>query len=102
MDIQDLNEKLQEAAIKERILPKGQSLTGVVVSNKAKKTVTVMRDVFIKLPKYKRYMRKRSKIHAHVPGDILLELGDVVEISQSRKISKTKAWIVTKILKRGS
>ena len=102
MDIQELNAKLQEAAINEKILPRGQSLVGIVVSNKAKKTVTVMRDVVIKLPKYKRYMKKRSKIHAHVPGDILIEIGDLVEISQCRKISKTKAWIVTKILKRGS
>ncbi|MFN3910194.1 MAG: 30S ribosomal protein S17 [Candidatus Anstonellaceae archaeon] len=80
---------------------RGLITSGVVVSAKAKKTVIVQRDLVSYIPKYQRYARKISKIAAHNPEHINAQEGDVVEIAECRKISKTKAWIVTKILKKG-
>jgi small subunit ribosomal protein S17 len=80
---------------------RGLILVGVVVSDKAKKTVIVQRDLVSYIPKYKRYARKISKIAAHNPPELNAQVGDIVEIAECRKISKTKAWIVTKIIKKG-
>jgi small subunit ribosomal protein S17 len=81
---------------------RGLILRGIVVSDKAKKTVIVQRNLVAYIPKYQRYARKISKIAAHNPPEINAQLGDEVEIAECRKISKTKAWIVTKIIKKGS
>ncbi|NPA22399.1 MAG: 30S ribosomal protein S17 [Candidatus Micrarchaeota archaeon] len=99
--LEELNKKLQERIKEEKILPRGISVRGKVVSTKAKNTVTIERTFIVRIPKYKRYMRKRSKIHAHVPDGISLRVGDEVIAQQTRKISKTKAWVVTKVVKRG-
>ncbi|MFH0927482.1 MAG: 30S ribosomal protein S17, partial [Candidatus Micrarchaeota archaeon] len=85
-----------------KISTRGFTVQGVVVSDKRKKTVTVQRDLVSYVPKYRRYARKISKIAAHNPDEIGAKLGDLVEIAECRKISKTKAWIVTKIVKKGA
>ncbi len=74
---------------------------GVVVSARAKRTVIVQRDMVSYIAKYRRYARKISKIAAHNPDEIGAQVGDVVEIAECRRISKTKAWIVTKIVVKG-
>lgn len=74
---------------------------GVVVSDRAKRTVIVQMDMLSFIHKYRRYARKISKIAAHNPDEIGARLGDVVQIAESRRISKTKAWVVTKVLHRG-
>ncbi|MFA5108426.1 MAG: 30S ribosomal protein S17 [Candidatus Micrarchaeia archaeon] len=80
---------------------RGFIVRGVVVSDRAKRTCTVQRDLVTYVPKYKRYARKISKIAAHNPDEIGARVGDVVEIAECRRISKTKAWIVTSIVQRG-
>lgn len=80
---------------------RGHITSGVVVSDRAKRTVIVQRDIETYIPRYKRYARSISKTPAHNPEELGARMGDVVEIAECRKISKTKAWIVTKILHRG-
>ncbi len=80
---------------------RGHITSGVVVSDRAKRTVIVQRDIETYIPRYKRYARSISKTPAHNPEEMGARMGDVVEIAECRKISKTKAWIVTKILHRG-
>jgi|GEM_PF-2466032 len=95
-----INNVIQESLKEERLLPRGMKLQGKVVSTKRKKTITVQIDRVKKFKKYKRVAKAISKIHAHVPGNVEIKDGDIVEIRQTRKISKTKAWVVTKIIKR--
>ena len=45
-------------------------------------------------------MTKSSKYHAHDEKDEY-KTGDVVEIAESRPISKTKAWVVTRLIQKG-
>ena len=82
----------------EGIIPRGEMLTGRVVSDKMKKTVIVERDITKYFPKYKKYARARSRIVAHNPSSIDAKMGDMVTIAETRKLSKTKAWTVVEII----
>ena len=74
-------------------------LTGLVVSDKMDKTVVVLVERLVKHPVYKKYVRRRSKFAAH---DEVNEcrVGDTVLITQSRPLSRTKRWRVSKVLER--
>ena len=73
---------------------RGQILEGVVVSDKAPKTVVVLRSYLKKIAKYERYERRESKIHAHNPPCIHAKVGDTVKIAECRPLSKTKSFVV--------
>jgi len=79
---------------------RGARIVGRVVSDKNKKTVVVERDVTKKITKYKRLARSHSRIQAHNPDEIGAKTGDLVKIGETRKISKTKSWVVIEILNR--
>lgn len=74
-----------------------RTLTGRVVSDKMTKTVTVLVERKIQHPMYGKQMLRSKKYHAHVELDGV-GMGDTVEIAETRPISKTKAWVVTKLL----
>lgn len=78
---------------------RGMIVTGKVVSTKMKKSVVVERDLLKPISKYKRRAKTKSKLHAHLPECIKADLGDDVEIGQTRKLSKTKGWVVLKVIK---
>ncbi|MBC7114762.1 MAG: small subunit ribosomal protein [Archaeoglobi archaeon] len=80
---------------------RGQIFVGKVVSDRAQKTVVVERELLRKVPKYERYLKKRSKLHAHNPPCINARVGDVVKIAECRPLSKTKHFVVVEILERG-
>lgn len=73
---------------------RGKIFTGVVISTKMQKTITVEfgRQSFIQ--KYERYEKKRTKIKAHNPECISAKDGDIVRISECRPLSKTKNFVV--------
>ncbi len=80
---------------------RGATKVGIVVSAKAKDTVIVQKDYFIYSNKYKRKERRKSRIPAHNPPEIKATVGDIVLIGETRRISKTKSWIVLKVLTKG-
>jgi small subunit ribosomal protein S17 len=80
---------------------RGAMLTGKVVSAKMPKTVVVERTIVRYVPKYERYKKIKSKIKAHNPDDIKAMEGDLVRIAETRKLSKTKNFVVVEIIKRG-
>ena len=73
---------------------RGRSFEGVVVSDKMAKTVTVEIVGMRKVPKYERYERRTSKLHAHNPPCISARAGDRVRIMECRRLSKTKSFVV--------
>ena len=73
-----------------------RTFVGKVVSDKRTKTVTVLVERRTMHELYGKIVGKSSKYHAHDE----YKLGDVVEITESRPISKTKSWIVTKLVKK--
>lgn len=78
-----------------------RSLTGRVISNKMDKTVTVLVERRVKHPKYGKFIKRSTKLHAHDEENTCRE-GDVVTIVQSRPLSKTKAWRLDKIVTRAA
>ncbi len=76
-----------------------RTLTGRVVSNKMQKTITVLIERRVKHPKYGKFIKRSTKLHAHDENNECQE-GDVVMISQCRPLSKTKAWRLEKIVTR--
>jgi small subunit ribosomal protein S17 len=75
---------------------RGNIITGMVVSTKPSKTAVIERVVVHKIPKYERYMKKRSRVSVHNPPCINAKTGDMVEAGECRKLSKTKAFTIIK------
>jgi len=73
---------------------RGTVLDGRVVSDKMQGTVIVQRDLMIKVKKYDRYKRSRSRIPAHNPPCIGAKAGDLVKIMECRKLAKTVSFVV--------
>ncbi len=76
-----------------------RTLVGRVVSDKMQNTVTVLVERKVKHPVYGKVMTRSKKYHAHNDGDTARS-GDLVEIAESRPISRTKAWRVTQVLEK--
>lgn len=68
-------------------------LQGVVVGDKADKTISVLVERKIKHPLYNKTMIKSKKYAAHDPEN-LYKIGDKAKIIESKPISKTKTWHV--------
>lgn len=81
---------------------RGTHLSGVVVSDKAKKTAIVRVDYTVYTPKFERYLRKRSRIAAYNPECINAKSGDLVNIAETRRLSKTKSFVITDVIKQVS
>lgn len=73
---------------------RGQTIEGQVASTDMDKTVIVEREYDVPVPKYDRYMKRRSRIPAHAPECIDLDVGDTVKIAETRPLSKTKSHVV--------
>lgn len=78
-----------------------RTLTGKVVSDKRAKTVTVQIDRRVKHELYGKIVGKSSKYHAH-DEKCEFKLGDVIEITESRPISKTKNWVATRLVQKAA
>lgn len=76
-----------------------RTLVGRVVSDKRAKTVTVLVERRTKHELYGKIVARSRKYHAHdEKGEY--KMGDVVEIAEGRPISKTKAWVVTRLVEK--
>ena len=69
-------------------------LKGVVVSDKADKTITVLVKRKVMHPIYKKYINKTKKYSVH--DEDKFKVGEIVTIQENKPISKTKTWIVLK------
>ncbi len=76
---------------------RGGTLAGKVVSAKSKNTVVVERAITEYFPKYRKWARGTSHISAHNPACINAKVGDMVNLAETRKLSKTKAWTVVNV-----
>jgi len=76
-----------------------RTLIGRVVSDKMEKTVTVLVERKVKHPMYGKVMVRSKKYHAHNDGNTA-KAGDLVEIVETRPVSRTKTWAVTSVLEK--
>ncbi|MDP2248458.1 MAG: 30S ribosomal protein S17 [Nitrosomonadales bacterium] len=76
-----------------------RTLSGRVVSDKMDKTVTVLVERKVKHPLIGKVVRRSNKVHAHDENNECKE-GDLVVIEESRPLSKTKTWKVSKVVEK--
>jgi len=75
---------------------RGQSLQGIVIKKKALKTAVIQMEKTKYIRKYERYMKKTIKLPVHCPECMDIAIGDVVLVGETRKLSKTKSFVILK------
>ncbi|MCF7845802.1 MAG: 30S ribosomal protein S17 [Candidatus Peribacteraceae bacterium] len=78
-----------------------RSKTGTVISNSSDKTIVVRVDREVRHPIYKKNYRVSKKFHAHDEKNEAA-VGDVVEISESKPLSKMKTWKLDKVVSKNA
>lgn len=74
-------------------------MRGVVTSAKMQKTLVVQVDRKVRHPLYEKFISKRTKLYAHdEKGEA--KLGDVVEVAQTRPLSKLKSWRLVRVVQK--
>lgn len=81
--------------------PMKRRVRGVVKSDKMDKTVTVSLERLLRHSRYGKYVRRRSGCMAHDPHNTA-RIGDVVELEETRPLSKHKSWRLVRVVRRAS
>lgn len=71
----------------------------VVIGKSGDKTIKVQIDFLARHPKYGKFMRRRTRFAVHDPGNIAT-VGDVVDITECRPISKNKSWRLMNVVQK--
>ncbi len=94
-----MSEAQQTSAPKARH-KKAKIRTGLVVSDGAAKTRTVEVTRLVQHPMYKKFVRRRSRFHFHDEQNESKN-GDMVEVRETRPLSKTKRWTLVRVVVKG-
>ena len=78
-----------------------RTVQGKVTSIAMDKSITVEITRRVRHPKYRKYIQRNSKIHAHDESNEC-QLGDIVRIRECRPLSKTKSWTLVDVVERAS
>jgi small subunit ribosomal protein S17 len=81
-----------------KLTVRGRMFKGAVKSAKMDKSVTISFERIIKIPKFERFERRTTKLTAHSPKCVDAKEGDVVVVMECRPISKTKKFVVLKVV----
>jgi len=81
--------------------PTRRKLTGTVKSVGGAKTITVVVQNLVKSPRYGKFVRNRTKLAVHDPQG-QAGVGDIVEIAECRRISKTKSWRLLGVVRKST
>ena len=73
---------------------RGRIFAGTVISDKMELGATVEWPYTRAIPKYERYMRRKSKVSVHNPACIKTHKGDSVRIAECRPLSKSKKFVI--------
>ena len=76
-----------------------RTLSGLVVSDRMDKTITVKVERRVKHPVYGKFIRRSTKLHAH-DGNNECRVGDSVTVVECRPLSKSKTWLLKSIDQR--
>ena len=76
-----------------------RTLQGRVTSDKMQKSIVVAIERKIKHPVYGKYVTRTTKLHVHDENDEC-GIGDLVEVRECRPLSKTKSWMLVRIVEK--
>ncbi len=71
---------------------------GTVVAKSGDKSIRVRFDYMVRHPKYGKYLKRRTTLSTH-DGDNQASVGDMVEVMSCRRMSKTKCWVLRRIVR---
>ena len=91
----------ENGQVTEEKVSRKRTLIGKVVSDKRTKTVTVLIERRVKHELYGKIVGKSSKYHAHDENGEY-KMGDTIEITESRPLSKTKNWVATRLVQKAA
>ena len=80
---------------------KQKTVNGVVLSDKMDKTATVMIERKVKHPLYGKYIKRSTKLHVHDENNECA-IGDTVNITECRPMSKTKSWALVEVVNKAN
>ncbi|PHS33107.1 MAG: 30S ribosomal protein S17 [Methylophaga sp.] len=72
-------------------------VTGRVTSDKMDKSITIMVERKVAHPIYKKYVKRSTKLHVHDEENVC-NVGDMVTVTSTRPLSKTKCWKLVEII----
>lgn len=78
---------------------KADTVTGVVISNKMKDTITIRIERKVKDSIYGKYVRRSTTLFVH-DAENICAIGDVVKVKECRPLSKKKNWELVEILEK--
>jgi len=80
---------------------RGRTFQGIVIKKLPMK-ITIQFERMLKIKKYERYEKRKTKIHARLPNCLKDEInvGDLVEVSETRPISKTIHFVTNKLIRK--
>lgn len=78
-----------------------KTVHGTVIKNNSAKTITVQSERLIKYPKFGKYIRRNSSYKVHDEKNEA-QVGDEIDITETRPLSKSKKWRLLKIIKKAS
>lgn len=76
-----------------------RTLQGHVVSDKMQKSAVVAIERFVKHPIYGKFIKRTTKLHIHDENNEC-GIGDIIDIRETRPVSKTKSWILVCIVEK--
>lgn len=76
-------------------------MRGMVTSNKMNKTLVVQVDRKVRHPLYEKFISRRTKLYAHDEQNEA-KVGDIVEICQTRPLSKLKRWRLVRVVQKAT
>ena len=90
---------MADLTAKEKKVKRQELATGVVATAGGFQTCSVTINHLVRHPLYGKFMRRKTKLAVHDPKNEA-QVGDTVEITPCRPISKTKSWRLTRIVKK--
>jgi small subunit ribosomal protein S17 len=78
---------------------KMKTLSGIVTSNSGPKSIRVTIDWTVRHPKYGKYIRRRTKLAVHDERNES-KVGDLVEITECRPMSRMKSWRLIRVIQK--
>ncbi|WWO99859.1 MAG: 30S ribosomal protein S17 [Candidatus Dasytiphilus stammeri] len=83
------------------MIKKKRTIQARVVSNRMQKSAVVLIDRVYKHPIYGKFIKRTNKLHIHDEFN-QCNIGDLVEITECRPLSKTKAWRLVTLVKKSN
>ena len=83
------------------IFTRGRIFEGFVIK-KFPTRVVIEFERTLYIPKYERYFKKKTRLHAKLPNDLNVDLGDYIKIQECRPISKIIHFLVLEVVRKAS